>query len=55
MKSWTGNEIGIFDINFDTGDCYWSFELKRMLGVRHDVGFASGEFHSEHTQKPNSP
>ena len=31
------NEIGLFDINFDTGECYWSFELKRMLGVRHDV------------------
>jgi hypothetical protein len=31
------NEIGLFDINFDTGDCYWSFELKRMLGVRHDA------------------
>jgi PAS domain-containing protein len=42
MKSWTGNEIGIFDINFDTGECYWSFELKRMLGVRHDV---PAEFH----------
>jgi PAS domain-containing protein len=42
MKSWTGNEIGIFDINFDTGDCYWSFELKRMLGVRYDV---QAEFH----------
>ena len=42
MKSWTGNEIGIFDINFDTADCYWSFELKRMLGVRHDV---PAEFH----------
>jgi PAS domain-containing protein len=41
MKSWTGNEIGLFDINFDTGECYWSFELKRMLGVRHD---ASAEF-----------
>jgi hypothetical protein len=36
------NEIGLFDINFDTGDCYWSFELKRMLGVRHD---APTEFH----------
>src|SRR5438552_8046744 len=42
MKSWTGNEIGVFDINFDTGECYWSFELKRMLGVRHDV---PAEFH----------
>jgi PAS domain-containing protein len=37
MKSWTRNEIGLFDINFDTGECYWSFELKRMLGVRRDV------------------
>jgi PAS domain-containing protein len=36
------NEIGLFDVNFDTGKCYWSFELKRMLGVRHDV---SAEFH----------
>jgi len=36
------NEIGIFDVNFDTGECYWSFELKRMLGVRHDV---PAEFH----------
>ena len=36
------NEIGLFDINFDTGECYWSCELKRMLGVRHDV---PAEFH----------
>jgi PAS domain-containing protein len=42
MKSWTRNEIGLFDINFETGECYWSFELKRMLGVRHDV---PAEFH----------
>ena len=25
--------IGIFDINFDTGECYWSRELRRILGV----------------------
>lgn len=31
------NEIGVFDINFDTGECYWSFELKQLLGVRHDM------------------
>lgn len=37
MKSWTRNEVGLFDINFDTGECYWSFELRRMLGVRHDA------------------
>jgi PAS domain-containing protein len=42
MKSWTGNEIGLFDINFDTGESYWSFELKRMLGIHHD---AQAEFH----------
>ena len=36
------NEIGLFDVNFDTGERYWSFELKRMLGVRHDV---PAEFH----------
>ena len=42
MKSWTRNEIGLFDINFETGECYWSFELKRMLGVRHDM---PAEFH----------
>src|SRR5439155_5394965 len=36
------NEIGLFDVNFDTGKSYWSFELKRMLGVRHDV---AAEFH----------
>jgi hypothetical protein len=42
MKSWARNEIGLFDINFETGECYWSFELKRMLGVRHDM---PAEFH----------
>jgi hypothetical protein len=31
MKSWTGKEMGLFDINFDTAECYWSFELKREL------------------------
>ena len=36
------NEIGLFDINFDTGERYWSFELKQMLGIRHD---APAEFH----------
>ena len=36
------NEIGLFDINFDTGERHWSPELKRMLGVRQDV---PAEFH----------
>ena len=30
-------EIGVFDVNFETGECYWSPELKRMLGVHRDV------------------
>jgi PAS domain-containing protein len=42
MKSWTRNDIGLFDINFETGEGYWSLELKRMLGVRLDV---PAEFH----------
>ena len=42
MESWTRNEIGHFDINFETGEGYWSFELRRMLGVRHDM---PPEFH----------
>ena len=42
MKSWTRNEIGLFDINYETGESYWSFELKRMLGVRRDM---PAEFH----------
>jgi PAS domain-containing protein len=42
MKTWTRNEIGLFDINFETGECYWSFELKRMLGVPDDT---QAEFH----------
>jgi PAS domain-containing protein len=42
MKSWPKNEIGLFDINFETGEGYWSLEMKRMLGVRHDV---PAEFH----------
>jgi PAS fold len=42
MKSWTGNEIGFFDTNFETGERYWSFELKQMLGVHRD---APEEFH----------
>jgi PAS domain-containing protein len=37
MESWIGNEIGVFDVNFETGECYWSSELKRMLGVHRDV------------------
>ncbi|MEY2486632.1 MAG: hypothetical protein QOH39_2280 [Verrucomicrobiota bacterium] len=31
MKQWDMQHIGIFDINFDTGERYWSAELRRIL------------------------
>ena len=33
MKQWNMQHIGIFDINFDTGERYWSAELRRILRV----------------------
>src|SRR5947208_13600348 len=33
MKQWDIQHIGIFDINFDTGEHYWSAELRRILRV----------------------
>jgi hypothetical protein len=27
------SEIGIFDINFDTGEQVWSYELKELFGI----------------------
>ena len=33
MKEWDMQHIGIFDINFDTGEHYWSAELRRILRV----------------------
>ena len=33
MKQWDMQHIGIFDINFDTGEHYWSAELRRILRV----------------------
>ena len=33
MKQWNMQHIGIFDINFDTGEQYWSAELRRILRV----------------------
>jgi PAS domain-containing protein len=33
MKQWDMQHIGIFDINFDTGERYWSAELRRILHV----------------------
>ena len=33
MKQWDMQHIGVFDINFDTGEQYWSVELRRILRV----------------------
>ena len=33
MKQWDMRHIGIFDINFDTGEYYWSAELRHILRV----------------------
>jgi PAS domain-containing protein len=33
MKQWDMQHIGIFDINLDTGEHYWSAELRRILRV----------------------
>jgi PAS domain-containing protein len=33
MKQWDTQHIGIFDINFDTGERYWSAELRHILRV----------------------
>jgi hypothetical protein len=42
MKLWRTEEVGLFDINFDTGEQYWSYELRQILGVpRH----TPAEFH----------
>jgi PAS domain-containing protein len=37
MKQWDVQHIGIFDINFDTGERYWSAELRRILRVPDDM------------------
>ena len=42
MKVWRTEEVGLFDINFDTGEQYWSYELRHMLGVERDM---PAEFH----------
>ena len=31
MKAFDSRHIGVFDINFDTGEQYWSRELRRIL------------------------
>ena len=36
INLWGTEEVGLFDINFDTGEQYWSYELRHILGVpRH--------------------
>jgi len=42
MKLWRTEEVGLFDVNFDTGEQYWSYELRQILGVERDV---PAEFH----------
>jgi len=37
MKQWDMRHIGIFDINFDTGEHYWSAELRRILRVPNSM------------------
>ncbi len=34
------NEIGLFDVNFDTGERYWSFELPTGLLQDCDAAFS---------------
>jgi hypothetical protein len=42
MKCWRTDEVGLFETNFDTGERYWSCELRQILGVPRD---APAEFH----------
>jgi hypothetical protein len=41
-KRWNPDDVGLFDVNFDTGEQYWSYELRHILGVPRDV---PAEFH----------
>jgi PAS domain-containing protein len=42
MRHWTIDGIGLFDINFDTGERYWSCEMRQILGIPRD---APADFH----------
>lgn len=42
IKRWRAEEVGLFDVNFDTGEQYWSYELRHILGVSLN---APAEFH----------
>ena len=37
MKRVRIEEVGLFDVNFDTGQRYWSRELKQLLGLASDT------------------
>jgi len=37
MKQWDMQHIGIFDINFDTGEHYWSAELRASCECRNGM------------------
>ena len=37
VRQWTTDGIGLFDINFDTGERYWSYEMRQILGVPRDM------------------
>lgn len=42
LKRWSAEDVGLFDVNFNTGEQYWSYELRHILGVPRDV---PAEFH----------
>jgi hypothetical protein len=37
MKRWRTDDVGLFDINFDTGERYWSCELRQILGISRET------------------
>ncbi len=37
IKLWSTEEVGLFDINFDTGERYWSYELRHILAIPRDT------------------
>jgi PAS domain-containing protein len=51
MKQWDMQHIGIFDINFDTGERYWSAELRRILrvpdGISGDLSILLQQVHPD--------
>jgi PAS domain-containing protein len=37
LERWNLDEVGIFEVNFESGVVYWSREMRRMLGVDLDT------------------